>query len=213
MVKWIAALVLLMAAVFFLLPSANVIKEPALPQQQPEDTSPAAYSVLPAADEEQGSLLASEITALADQSGEENDQSIELNPEAVNALRDARLNGDPRTPPLNQSRKRDELPTNEELEDPQLYQQYERRQQNRMFRAYVEASKVKVAELEKMIERGRQEGISDEEIAFAERKIQGIEEMAEQLKRDHPEIMQQSYAPADDWLLNQPQPRQEKSRE
>ena len=94
------------------------------------------------------------------------------------------------------------MPTPEQIEDPELYQEYERRQQNRVYRAYVEASKIKTAEIRNMIERGKQEGISDQEIQFAEDKIKGIEDMAAQLQRDHPEIMQDDFKPADDWLIN-----------
>lgn len=140
----------------------------------------------------------------------ENEESVHtenfsFSEEKIAALRESRINGDDRTPTLNQTRVRDELPSSEELADPELYQQFERRQQNRMFRAFVESSKAKVLELEKMIEQGREQGISDEEITFAEQKIAGIKAMAEQLKQEHPEIMDDSYAPPEDWLLNSSQ--------
>lgn len=132
-------------------------------------------------------------------------ENFSFSEEKIAALRESRINGDDRTPALNQTRVRDELPSSEELADPELYQQFERRQQNRMFRAFVESSKAKVLELEKMIEQGREQGISDEEITFAEQKIAGIKAMAEQLKQEHPEIMDDSYAPPEDWLLNSSQ--------
>jgi hypothetical protein len=71
-----------------------------------------------------------------------------------------------------------------------------------VYRAYVEAAKIKTAEIRKMIEQGKEGGISDEEIAFAEAKIQGIEDMAAQLQQEHPDIMQDEYKPADDWLID-----------
>lgn len=126
----------------------------------------------------------------------------ELDSQAIASFRDSIKNGDPRAPALNQSRQRDEEPTAAQLEDPQLYEQFERRQQMRVYRAYVEASKSKVAELETMIERGQREGVDEEQIEFARAKIKGIQEMAEELKRDYPDIMESSYAPADDWLTN-----------
>lgn len=132
-------------------------------------------------------------------------ETFSFSEEKIAALRDSRINGDDRTPALNKTRVRDELPTAEALSDPELYQQFERRQQNRMFRAFVESSKTKVAELEKMIEQGKEQGISDEEIAFAEQKIAGIQAMAEELQQEHPEIMDDSYAPPEDWLLNSSQ--------
>ncbi|NRA24843.1 MAG: hypothetical protein HRU08_10305 [Oleispira sp.] len=121
-------------------------------------------------------------------------------PEAVASLREARLKGDPRAPKLSQHHER-ELPTAEELGDHEQYIEYERRQQKRVYRAYVEASKIKTAQLRSMIEKGKAEGISDEEIAFAEEKIRGIEEMAIQLQQDHPDIMEDNYQPPADWLI------------
>jgi hypothetical protein len=60
---------------------------------------------------------------------------------------------------------------------------------------------VKTTQLRTMIEKGKAEGISEEEIAFAEEKIRGIEEMAIQLQQDYPDIMQDSYQPPADWLI------------
>lgn len=122
------------------------------------------------------------------------------NPEAVASMRQARLEGDPRAPKLGNHHER-EKPTEEELGDHEQYLEYERRQQKRVFRAYVEASKVKTAQLRSMIEKGKTEGVSPEEIAFAEDKIRGIEEMAIKLQQDHPDIMEDSYQPPADWLI------------
>lgn len=122
------------------------------------------------------------------------------NPDAVNSLRDARVNGDSRAPELGEHHER-EKPTEEELGDHEQYLEYEKRQQKRVYRAYVEASKIKTKQIQDMIERGKAEGVSDEEIAFAENKIRGIEEMAAELQRDYPDIMEDSYQPPADWLI------------
>lgn len=204
---WLAGFTLLAVLVYALRPQPEVrvtatVAGPQTAEQQPQASAaliaetPAAV-VLPQPDDHPGAAAALTEAAV-----------ITPRPEVVESLREARLNGDSRTPPLNQSRQRDELPSAEQLQDPELYQQYERRQQQRMYRAYVEASKIKVAELEKMIERGRREGISAEQIAFAEQKAQGIQQMAEQLQQQHPEIMADDFAPADDWLTP-PAPRQQ----
>jgi hypothetical protein len=122
------------------------------------------------------------------------------NPEAVASMRQARLEGDSRAPKLGEHHQR-ETPTEEELGDHEQYLEYERRQQKRVYRAYVDASKIKTAQLRSMIERGKAEGVSAEEIAFAEEKIRGIEEMAITLQQDHPDIMEDSYQPPADWLI------------
>jgi len=129
-----------------------------------------------------------------------NEETFTPNPEVVASLRQARLEGDSRTPNLAPNHER-EAATEEELGDHEQYLEYEQRQQKRVYRAYVEASKVKTAQLRSMIERGKAEGISDEEIAFAEEKVRGIEEMAAKLQQDYPDIMQDSYQPPADWLI------------
>jgi hypothetical protein len=121
-------------------------------------------------------------------------------PDAISSMKHAREYGDPRAPKLAKHHER-EKPTEAELADHEQYIEYERRQQKRVYRAYVEASKIKTAQLRSMIEKGKAEGISDEDIAFAEEKIRGIEEMALQLQQDHPDIMEDSYQPPADWLI------------
>lgn len=122
------------------------------------------------------------------------------NPITVASLRQARIDGDPRAPKLSKHHER-ETPSEEELGDHEQYLEYEQRQQKRVYRAYVEASKVKTKQIRDMIERGKAEGVSDEEIAFAEEKIRGIEEMAAELQRDYPDIMEDNYQPPADWLI------------
>lgn len=122
------------------------------------------------------------------------------NPEAIASMRQARIEGDSRAPKLGEYHQR-EIPTKEELGDHEQHLEYERRQQKRVYRAYVDASKIKTSQLRSMIEQGKAEGISAEEIAFAEEKIRGIEEMAITLQQDHPDIMEDSYQPPADWLI------------
>jgi hypothetical protein len=118
---------------------------------------------------------------------EDNSQEAFIpNPEAVASLRQARLEGDSRTPELGQHHER-EKPTEDELADHDQYVEYEKRQQKRVYRAYVEASKIKTKQIQDLIDRGKAEGVSPEEIAFAEEKIRGIEEMAKELQRDYPD--------------------------
>ncbi len=134
-----------------------------------------------------------------DANNRDNDEFVP-NPITVASLRQARIDGDPRAPKLTKHHER-ETPSEEELGDHEQYVEYEKRQQKRVYRAYVEASKVKTAQIRDMIERGKAEGVSAEEIAFAEEKIRGIEEMALQLQQDYPDIMQDNYQPPADWLI------------
>lgn len=197
-VVWGAVIVVLAAVYFFVSDQSRVaIEDASVKNNIPiKDTVPS---------ENTQPVLISESHTDTENEESVHTENFSFSEEKIAALRESRINGDDRTPALNQTRVRDELPSSEELADPELYQQFERRQQNRMFRAFVESSKAKVLELEKMIEQGREQGISDEEITFAEQKIAGIKAMAEQLKQEHPEIMDDSYAPPEDWLLNSSQ--------
>ena len=129
---------------------------------------------------------------------------FDLDPSAIESLRHARLHGDPRAPKLSRSQQR-VLPTKEELDDYEQYLEYEQRQKKQVYRAYVEASKIKVSNLQNLIEEGRLGGVSEEQIAQAEEKLKGIETMAEQLKEYHPDIMEDDYQPQQGWLSEQPE--------
>jgi len=199
--RWLFVIPVVAVLIWWLKPEVEVITAPAGEPLvgEPEQGSAAPVSVVNDEKESDTPILS---VAPEPEVEVSNRQPGELDSDAIASLRESMVNGDSRAPKLNKTRQRDELPSAEELADPELYQRYERRQQNRMYRAYVEASKIKVAELEKMIERGKQEGISDEQIQFAEDKIKGIQDMAAQLQIDHPEIMEDNYTPADDWLVD-----------
>ncbi|MBU2040141.1 MAG: hypothetical protein KKH95_13440 [Gammaproteobacteria bacterium] len=122
-----------------------------------------------------------------------------LNSDAIASMQAARINGDPRAPKLSPSRPR-EMPTAEELSDEEQYLAYEQRQEKRMFRAFVEASKQKTALIQQYIDQAEAGGISEEEVAFAREKIRKIEEMALKLQQEHPDIMQDTFKPEDNWL-------------
>lgn len=113
---------------------------------------------------------------------------IELDEEAIASLRGGILFGDPRTPPIERS-PAGEMASAEELADPDLYAEYETRQEKKLKRAYVIESEKFIAQLRSDIERGRAGGIPPDEIAKVERKIKGIEEMRAKLLRDDPALL------------------------
>lgn len=112
---------------------------------------------------------------------------IELDPEAIASLREARLHGDPRTPPIERSAPR-ELPTAEELADPERYQEYEVRQERKVKQAFVAAAGPEAEKLRADIARGREMGIPEEEIAKAEEKLRRLEAMRAQLIEADPAL-------------------------
>jgi hypothetical protein len=105
---------------------------------------------------------------------------------AAQSLAETR-NGDPRTPPI-QRAERGEQPSVAELADPKLYQQYETRQNMKLYAAFVEAAKSEVPRLRADIERGRAAGIAPEKIARVEEKARRIEAMQAQLLREYPNL-------------------------
>ena len=109
-------------------------------------------------------------------------------PQAVESLRQSRLHGDPRTPPIARRETEREMPTEEELADPELYLQYEARQQQKVYASFVQASEKKIADLEAMIERGKQEGVTPEQLAEGEEKLRRLQEMRDQLLAENPEL-------------------------
>ncbi|MCA6063354.1 hypothetical protein [Thalassolituus marinus] len=122
-----------------------------------------------------------------------------LNSDAIASMAQARTQGDARTPPIIRSAPR-QMPTAAELADEELYQKYEQRQEKRLFRAYVEASAAKIAVIESFIDQAEAGGISEEEIAFAKQKIEGIRAQSEQLLRDNPDLMADEFQSPDNWL-------------
>ncbi|GGY47604.1 hypothetical protein GCM10011297_20530 [Bacterioplanes sanyensis] len=186
--KTIAGLLLALAAVGWWLPPVAVKR---LPQ-----TDDSVAITLPA---KRQPLLAEQHTAepaLAPSGAahEASEAEETLDPAAIESLRNGRLQGDARAPKLSPTIVRT-APTAAELQHHDAYLAYEQRQDKQLKRAYVEAAKVKVRELQNWIEKGRQHGISDEQIAQAQRKLEGIEAMAAELKQQHPDLLNDEFRP------------------
>lgn len=107
--------------------------------------------------------------------------------DAVDSLRRAREEGDARAPAVARSPER-ESPTAAELADPDAYQRYEARQNERLYRSYVKSAESEIPKLQDQIARGRQGGLTPEQIAEGEEKLRRIEAMRNQLMSDHPEL-------------------------
>jgi hypothetical protein len=106
--------------------------------------------------------------------------------DAAQSMSAAREHGDPRAPAVVRSPAR-EMPTAAELADPEAYQHYEERQNQRLYNAYVKAADAAVPQLQQDIDRARREGLPEEEIRKGEEKLRRIQAMRDQLSADHPE--------------------------
>lgn len=107
--------------------------------------------------------------------------------DAVESLQRAREAGDARAPAVVRSPDR-EAPTAAELADPDAYQRYESRQNERLYRSYVKSAESEIPKLQDQIARGRQGGLTPEQVAEGEEKLRRIEAMRNQLMSDHPEL-------------------------
>jgi hypothetical protein len=104
------------------------------------------------------------------------EKPYELDQYAIDAMTDARLNGDQRAPPIGQGVAQ-EGPTDEELESPELYLEYESRQEKKIYRAYVEAADIKIELLEEQIAKAKERGLPEEELQVGIEKVQRIKQM------------------------------------
>lgn len=107
--------------------------------------------------------------------------------DAVEALRQARLHGDPRAPAIERSAAPDAA-SPEELADPEAYQRYEARQNLRVYRDYVKAAESELPKLRAQVSAGRAGGLTPEQLREGEEKLRRIEDMRNQLLGDHPEL-------------------------
>jgi len=206
MTKWIIAggiSISLLYAVSLLLSSSDQEAENVVVHRGASISPPPPKPLTLETTEKPTAAANDEMDELPEEDQPSEEITYDLDPAAIEAMRHARLHGDPRTPPIERKAER-ELPTEKELADPELYAAYEMKQKKYAYRMYVEASKQKISEIEKMIAEGKEQGVSEEEIEFAQNKIKGIQEMAEQLQKEYPEIMSDEYLPQsaqqDDWL-------------
>ncbi|MBV1919055.1 MAG: hypothetical protein KUG73_00120 [Pseudomonadales bacterium] len=106
---------------------------------------------------------------------------------ALDSMRDGLAEGDSRTPPLSEPLEY-EQPSLDELNDPVLYQQYEKRQSLNQASAYFSAAVKELPVLRAKIAQARQNGSqTEEEIQEAEEALQKLELMQLEYKWQMPE--------------------------
>ncbi|CAM4010455.1 hypothetical protein [Pseudoalteromonas byunsanensis] len=69
-----------------------------------------------------------------------------------------------------------------DLNDYEQYQTFGEAQERNLKQQYIDAAADKIKRLEALLARGRSEGITKEELAFAQEKIAGIKAMSEELR-------------------------------
>lgn len=112
----------------------------------------------------------------------ETDAPITLDPVAVESLRQTRLHGDPRTPPIVRSETPEEKPTDAELADPEQYANYEMRRENKLINAFLKASDSEIETIKRQLADAERAGISEAAMAESREKLVKLEAMREQMR-------------------------------
>lgn len=113
--------------------------------------------------------------------------TVELDAYAIESMADARINGDDRAPPIGTSVEA-ESATAEELASPDLYLEYEARQEKKIYKAYIEAARAKTEQLEALIIKAKEQGMSEDEVEVGLEKIKRINKMKAQLLLENPDL-------------------------
>jgi len=99
---------------------------------------------------------------------------------ATPSVRDFIEHGDPRSPPLAPEAAQ-ELPTAEELADPEAYHRYEARQNSGIVLAFASAAVQALQQMRSDIERARKMGATAEQLREAEDKQQHLQEVLQRI--------------------------------
>lgn len=110
----------------------------------------------------------------------------EATADAAETMAEALKHGDPQAPRVVREAAQ-EAPTPAELADPKAYQQYEARQNQRLYNQYVKAADSEIPRLQADIQRARDAGLTPEQIAEGEEKLRRIQAMRDQLQAQHPD--------------------------
>lgn len=192
---WVAVVAVGVAAGGAAWQLSNPVAEPALtdtPTQQAEPEAPAelateAQTALPMI-EIIGERHVSAPEAMLEAQSQDPARVPVPSEAVVTALRDSMENGDPRTPPLARSEDLREMPSANELADPDLYQQYEQRQNQKVYASFASAATQKISDLEKMIARAEAEGLPSEQIQEGREKLEGLRHQRDEILQAHPGV-------------------------
>lgn len=124
-----------------------------------------------------------------------NNPAPEANPEeelwdetAIEQMREARIHGDDRAPPIVHEAVTEQRATPEELASPELYNAYEAREEMKLKAQFVSAAQSQLQELKQHIQAMKDAGLDQAAIREAEEKLIQLNAMSNQLLKQHPEI-------------------------
>lgn len=108
--------------------------------------------------------------------------------DAAASMAQALEHGDPQAPAVVRDTGPHEQATPAELADPAAYRRYQSRQNQRLYKQFVQAADAEIPKLQADIERARQAGLTPAQLAEGEEKLRRIQAMRDQLQADHPEL-------------------------
>lgn len=111
---------------------------------------------------------------------------------AIDQLRDARLHGDDRAPPIVHDPVPAERPSASELAYPELYQEYETRQEVKLKAAFIDAAYPEIQKIESQLQQMRAAGLDQAALREAEEKLIQLQAMTQNLQEQHPELAPES---------------------
>lgn len=118
----------------------------------------------------------------------ENEQAQTWDEPAIAQLREARLHGDDRAPPIVRNEAPHETPTPEELASPELYNNYETRQEMKLKAAYIDAAHPEMQHIQEQLQAMRDAGLDHVAMQEAEEKLTKLQAMTQHLQEQHPEL-------------------------
>lgn len=110
-----------------------------------------------------------------------------LSLEKINSLKQARLNGDARSPTL-APHELTHRSSAHQKQDPDQYNQYQANKKKQLILNYIKAAQPKISRLKEQIKIAKKKGLPKDELAEGEEKIVRLQEMIEQLKTQYPDI-------------------------
>ncbi len=113
---------------------------------------------------------------------------------AIEQMREARIHGDDRAPPIVHEPVTEQRATPEELASPELYNAYEAREEMKLKAQFVSAAQPQMQELKQQIQAMKDAGLDQAAIREAEEKLIQLDAMTNQLQKQHPEITGQMHS-------------------
>lgn len=130
------------------------------------------------------------LTIISKKNASENSQIL-LDKEAISSLRDARLNGDPRSPPIAHTQLTQRA-NGQQKSDPDQYNHYQDNKKKQLIINYMQAIQPKIETLKEQVKKAKEKGLPAEQLAEGEEKIKKMQDMLEKLAQQYPTALSQN---------------------